>query len=365
MDKIYTYCKTFSRKVVAGFKRLCSCLWGKSWFRIILQIVAWGLFHWIWFFHSSWRYFPDETHEFFSFYIIPIGIYIFYFFAYKQCYRKKYLYRFIAAGLLICWCAIALEYLYVIDPILKLVHPRPGKVSESYSFVVVKTLLDIALRDLALFSIVGFGLVFKDALEFVKLQKKELGYWQEKNKLQNEIQGYRMHEHFAGNLFDAYLGTHPESRQDLAECLYLYNFSARNNSQAFYPLKQEVEFAQRLIAFYEKIYPETPVRYEKKGKILAVYVLPMVTETLIGNMFKHGVTGTGSYMSVCFDFTDSDRIKMQFRNKVSPGQSFAKSPDSHGLDVLTRRLELAYGREAVLKWDFPENEVVATLTIPS
>ena len=66
--------------------------------------------------------------------------------------------RFIAAGLLICWCAIALEYLYVIDPILKLVHPRPGKVSESYSFVVVKTLLDIALRDLALFSIVGFRL---------------------------------------------------------------------------------------------------------------------------------------------------------------------------------------------------------------
>ena len=98
---------------------------------------------------------------------------------------------------------------------------------------------------------------------------------------------------------------------------------------------------------------------------MAVYVLPMVTETLIGNMFKHGITGTGSYMSVCFDFTDSDRIKMQFRNKVSPGQSFAKSPDSHGLDVLTRRLELAYGREAVLEWDFPENEVVATLTIPS
>lgn len=348
----------------AWLKKLCSRLWGKLWLRILFQIIGWGTFHWIWLVHCSWRYFSDAKHEFFSFYIIPIGIYAFYFLAYKCCYQQKYLFRFIFVGLVICSIAVIAEYSYVIGPILDATHPPVGKEEESYSYVRIDTWADIILRDLALFSIVGFGLIFRDALKYVKVQKEELAYWRERHSFQNEIEGHRRHEHFAGNLFNAYLAAHPGEQQDLAECLYLYNFSARNNTQAFYPLRQEVDFAKRLIAFYEKLYPEAVVYCQEKGDMPAVYILPLVTESLIGNMFKHGVTGQGGCMSVCFDYTNPDEVKMQFRNKVGPGRGFTRRSGARGLDVLSRRLDLAYGKDAVLQWDFPGDEVVATLTIP-
>ena len=55
---------------------------------------------------------------------------------------------------------------------------------------------------------------------------------------------------------------------------------------------------------------------------------------------------------------------MQFRNRVGSGRGFARRSGARGLDVLSRRLDLAYGKDAVLQWDFPGDEVVATLTIP-
>ena len=333
---------------------------------IIVQLVAWFVFYVAWHESFAWRDFSSPPDENVAFGIVVIGIYCFYFVSYRRFYLERKPVRFFGFAVLFCLLSVVSEYYCVIDAIISHI---PGSVPiEEYldvvSYTKKDTIVSIFFRDLALFSIVGFGLIFRDALKYVKVQKEELAYWRERHSFQNEIEGHRRHEHFAGNLFNAYLAAHPGEQQDLAECLYLYNFSARNNTQAFYPLRQEVDFAKRLIAFYEKLYPEAVVYCQEKGDMPAVYILPLVTESLIGNMFKHGVTGQGGCMSVCFDYTNPDEVKMQFRNKVGPGRGFARRSGARGLDVLSRRLDLAYGKDAVLQWDFPGDEVVATLTIP-
>ena len=75
-----------------------------------------------------------------------------------------------------------MEYFYVIDTIIgHIPTDNPGiDYQESKQYKQKETLLDISLRDFALFAIVGFGLLYKDSFQYNKLLKSQVNHLQEK-----------------------------------------------------------------------------------------------------------------------------------------------------------------------------------------
>ena len=259
-----------------------------------------------------------------------------------------------------------MEYFYVIDTIIGHIPTDNPRIDyqESKQYTQKETLLDISLRDFALFAIVGFGLLYKDSFQYNKLLKSQVNHLQEKERLQKEIQSYRSHCHFTQDMLKVYQKDHPDSWHDIQEYMDLYQYSYEHNSCVTYALDKEVAFAKRLTAFYQKHFPDTPISFICPQQIPPVYIPPLITEPLISNMFKHGITGPQGGMSVEFDFSKSPEwIQIRFRNKISDPTTVFNLQGSNGLSFLAKKLALIYREEASLKYDIQDQTCTFILSI--
>ncbi len=338
----------------------------KAYCHVAIQIVVWGIFYFTWKTFFPWRTFSDARHESISFFLIPLGIYLFYFISYKTFYHKGNTVAFLSSGILLCTLIAFAEYFYIIDTITSHIPTdlSPDSYQEAIIYTRHETLISIALRDFALFSIAGFGLVFKDALKFNKLLKEHINSLKENKLLEKDMQSYLSHDHFTKDILNLYMRQHPEIQKDLHECMGIYEYSYNHISCITYPLREEIGFARRLTAFYQRYNPGTPVSFSTIGDIPDAYILPLSTEPLITNMFKHGVTGPQGNMSIEFDFSVPNLIQMRFSNKIAiTGKIVLDQANRQGLSLLKKRLYLVYQADASLQQTLQDDTCTFILTI--
>lgn len=356
-------CHTFRKP--AWLKKTCRFVISDNICKIALQVIFWQCFYVVWHNNTGWRFFSDPAHERISLVFVITAIYSFYF-VYQRFYKKQQLIRFFSISLLILISAIAIEYFYVIPTIIS--HIRTDIFTEQ-EYINIKqnrqyeTWSKISLRDFALFSIVGFSLVYKDTLKYNKLLKAHINTQKEKERLQKDMQSYLAHDHFTKDILNLYIHAHPESQKDMQECIHIYNYSYTHSSCVTCPLDEEIEFAQQLIAFYQKYHPDTPVSVRRIGGMPNAYIMPLSTEPLITNMFKHGVTGPQGNMSIEFDFSIPNLIRMRFTNRISHRPISFDNTNHHGLSLLIKRLNIVYKGSAAVQQTVQDDSCIFTLTI--
>ena len=351
----------------AWFKELCGFVAHDTFSKVALQIIFWECFYAFWIFHTNWRYFSTPRHEHISFFFIPLGVYLFYFIAYRPFYRKNKLLGFFGLTVLIAEIIIFAEYYFVIGAILDRIPETftPEEYAASARDYRKDTWEAITLRDFAIFAIVGFGLIYRDAMQHYLDQKKQLKLIRQNELLSHQLRNHLVHNHFMKNISMSYMGSHPESKDEIKEILFLFSFSLTYTDNIFYPVQEEIKFARSLVAFFQKQHPGLPIQFDVKNKECKAYILPLVCEPLICNMFAHGVVSQEGMMQITFDFTDPAMLTMEFINKIKPGQAFSFNPHSQGLKLLRERLKLTYNEEASVEESVENDRVTVLLSIVS
>lgn len=331
----------------------------------IAQIIGWAVFFVLWRFIFHWRAFTTITQENHSFLLILICTYLFYFIGFKWVYCRKWFY-FIVFSLLIWIIAVSLEFFYVIPTILShLSPPDPSTAESTYKDVRCQVLTGIAIRDAVIFSLAGFSVLYHDAYRFRKLQKQELKHMEEMQSLQFQTNQYMQHEHFAENLLGFFSDNMHDGqlKKSFENALSLYQYSIIHTSISTVPAKEEVEFSERLYMYYCEKYPSLDINFHITGEKPSYPILTLVTEPIICNMFKHGITTKDGKMDILFDFNDPAVFKMTCSNKVRPNASFFNNPQSRGLKLLSARLKNYYGGRAKLDFNVHEQTVTVSLVI--
>lgn len=334
-----------------------------------LLIVGWIIFYYLWRTVFYWRTFSSIEKEIGSFAILLISICLFYFIGFKWIYKQRWeLFALFAS--LIWILAVLSEYYYVIPSILGHVQPfQPEKTDEIYQHVRLQTLTGIAIRDAVLFSLTGLSALYYDSYLYRQLQKEESKHIEKIQSLQYQMKQYLQHEHFTENAlsFIADCAYNSSLQKDMENILYLYKYSFSHTVISSCPAKDELDFSRKLYQYYQSRYPELSIQFSVLGKEPSYNVLSLITEPIICNMFKHGITSSQGKMDIVFDFSNPSVFKLQCSNR-SHLQAFFRNPASRGLSLLQQRLQNYYGENARLDFNVnnqhPEYRIVTVrLTI--
>ena len=295
-----------------------------------LQIIGWAVAYCIWINSFQMRGFSSINQEKITFCILLLFTYLIYFFGFKWIYKKQYAY-FALCSIAIWALAVLSEYFYVIPTILGHIHPyRPEDTEEVLQGIRRQTLSGIAIRDAVIFSLAGLSTLYYDAYRYRQLIKEDLQHIEEIQNLQ-----YRTNQYL----------------QAISSC----------------PAKDEIEFSRKLYQYYRSRYPELPIYFNILGEEPSYNVLSLITEPIICNMFKHGITSSQGEMDIVFDFSNPSVFKLQCSNRTHL-QAFFNNPTSRGLSLLQQRLQNYYGEDALLEFSannqHPEYRIVTVrLTI--
>lgn len=334
-----------------------------------LQIIGWAVAYYLWVTTFQMRGFSSINQEKITFCIILLFTYLIYFFGFKWIYKKNYAY-FALCSIAIWILAVLSEYFYVIPSILGHIHPfRPEDTEEVLQVVRRQTLVGIAIRDAVIFSLAGLSTLYYDAYRYRKLIKEDLQHIEEIQSLQYRTTQYMQHEHFTENAlsFIADCAYNSSLQKDMENILYLYKYSFSHTVISSCPAKDELDFSRKLYQYYQSRYPELPIQFSVLGEEPSYNVLSLITEPIICNMFKHGITSSQGKMDIVFDFSNPSVFKLQCSNR-SHLQAFFSNPASRGLSLLQQRLQNYYGENARLdfsvNYQHPEYRIVSVrLTI--
>lgn len=334
-----------------------------------LQIIGWAVAYYLWVTTFQMRGFSSINQEKITFCIILLFTYLIYFFGFKWIYKKNYAY-FALCSIAIWILAVLSEYFYVIPTILGHIHPfRPEDTEEVLQGVRRQTLIGIAIRDAVIFSLAGLSTLYYDAYRYRKLIKEDLQHIEEIQSLQYRTTQYMQHEHFTENAlsFIADCAYNSSLQKDMENILYLYKYSFSHTAISSCPVKDELDFSRKLYQYYQSRYPELPIQFSVLGEEPSYNVLSLITEPIICNMFKHGITSSQGKMDIVFDFSNPSVFKLQCSNR-SHLQAFFSNPASRGLSLLQQRLQNYYGENARLdfsvNYQHPEYRIVSVrLTI--
>lgn len=331
-----------------------------------LQIIGWAVAYYLWVTTFQMRGFSSINQEKITFCIILLFTYLIYFFGFKWIYKKNYAY-FALCSIAIWILAVLSEYFYVIPSILGHIHPfRPEDTEEVLQVVRRQTLVGIAIRDAVIFSLAGLSTLYYDAYRYRKLIKEDLQHIEEIQSLQYRTTQYMQHEHFTENAlsFIADCAYNSSLQKDMENILYLYKYSFSHTVISSCPAKDELDFSRKLYQYYQSRYPELPIQFSVLGEEPSYNVLSLITEPIICNMFKHGITSSQGKMDIVFDFSNPSVFKLQCSNR-SHLQAFFSNPASRGLSLLQQRLQNYYGENARLdfsvNYQHPEYRIVSVL----
>lgn len=132
---------------------------------------------------------------------------------------------------------------------------------------------------------------------------------------------------------------------------------------ARWPLERELELARTVCELHRLRDPER-LRYTVVGAEHAagIEVPPLLLLPLVDNAWKHGV-GAGFAGALRLEVTPAGGgCRLELRN---PGPYAGPRTGGHGLQMVARRLALAYGEAAAFSVAQAGDETVATVTLPA
>ncbi|SEN21141.1 Histidine kinase [bacterium A37T11] len=114
------------------------------------------------------------------------------------------------------------------------------------------------------------------------------------------------------------------------------------------PLKEEVDYAQKLAAAYGFAHSGTQLNVRLHDDRLGHTIIPMLSSPLLENACEYGIYWDAENPITLNFYGTANSLRIVCRNKINPIQSHHKSTGI-GLSNLRKRLKLVYGARATLK----------------
>lgn len=202
---------------------------------------------------------------------------------------------------------------------------------------------------------VGFGVYFFESSQ-TRLRQSVLEAEKERTlatQAQLASLESRIHPHFLFNTLNsiaALIREDPILAERMVERLSaLLRYSLDVNSNRLVPLSQELEITKKYLEI-EKVRFDSRLHFtiETIGEISHVRVPPLALQTLVENSIKHVASFCSGKTSIGILATAHDRALTIEVSDSGPGFSAESIVDSHGLDLLRKRLAAIFGDSASL-----------------
>lgn len=201
-----------------------------------------------------------------------------------------------------------------------------------------------------------------------------------KEKVENQLTYLKaqINPHFYMNMLNNIHGMieiDPDKAQNLViEMSRLMRYMLYDSSKPGIGLSSEVRFIKDYLGIMRVRYPEDTVRFSVRlpdeSETRGILVPPLIFLVFIENAFKHGISYSGSFVSVSLSVKDG-RVNFCFMNSVhkADGKPTATNPEKEkksgiGLRNVRRRLDIIYGDRYTLDIQPRENVYTVNLTIP-
>ncbi|SDE64507.1 sensor histidine kinase [Cellulophaga baltica] len=156
-----------------------------------------------------------------------------------------------------------------------------------------------------------------------------------------------------------------KSREMITKLSEMLQYALSKNTVDAIALREEVDMVDNYIAL-AKIQMEDRLHYEKEiaAESLTIMIPPMIIQLLVENAAKHGISNlkNGGIILLQTIVTASElQIVVKNTGKLSISENSTKL----GLKNIRQRLRLLYGPKGQFTLEEIENEVIATIKIPT
>jgi len=202
---------------------------------------------------------------------------------------------------------------------------------------------------------VGFGVYFFESSQTRLRQSVSVAEKERTLATQAQLASLesRIHPHFLFNTLNsiaALIREDPILAERMVERLSaLLRYSLDVNSNRLVPLSQELEITKKYLEI-EKVRFDSRLHFtiETIGEISQVGVPPLALQTLVENSIKHVASLSPGQTSIGILATADDRELTIKVSDSGPGFSADSIVESHGLDLLRKRLAAIFGDLASL-----------------
>lgn len=187
-------------------------------------------------------------------------------------------------------------------------------------------------------------------------------------RTQLQILRYQINPHFLFNSLNsikALTFENPEkARLMLTEFSEFLRSTLSYNNKVFVPVKEEADIIEKYLAI-EKIRFEGRLNYilNYNRDILDKQILCFITQPLVENAIKHGLTNNRIGITININFTEKDdKLVVEIINNGKLENK--KNPDGTGIKNVIERLDNAYPNQYLFSINEEDNFVKVRLLIP-
>lgn len=280
--------------------------------------------------------------------------------------RKKYL-AFILINLLALLLCIAFQYE---SYIFLYNHFGPFiQLPEDLDIKILAAIVAAAYLPSGLFFILISSLI-KTSWFWTQSQArlKEL----ENEHIKAELEGLKsqINPHFLFNSLNAVyalIAIDQDKAQEATHALSnLLRYVLNEKNEEMVPLDDELKFTQDYIDLMSMRFSSDTLslKVEMPQQAEGYMIAPMLLMTLIENAFKHGISNTSpSFILIMMHIAD-EKLYATISNSLFPKNENDRREGGIGLDNLSKRLDLIYGGEAVMKVTREDGAYTTKLEIP-
>ncbi|KKO89700.1 hypothetical protein AAW12_19050 [Sphingobacterium sp. Ag1] len=151
--------------------------------------------------------------------------------------------------------------------------------------------------------------------------------------------------HFMGNLTQSFIHLAKKNpailtRMDLFFALEVYAMRKLNfEKNSLGKLDDELFYLQQLLQLYRQQQIKLQLEIQDRSKT----IIPLVLLSICKNMVKHGDFSDYSFESMIYVFSDTEKVSISCRNKVSARSGWIFEAGGTGLEQMTKLLHLQYG----------------------
>ncbi|WP_165750009.1 sensor histidine kinase [Cellulophaga sp. Z1A5H] len=156
-----------------------------------------------------------------------------------------------------------------------------------------------------------------------------------------------------------------KSREMITKLSEMLQYALSKNTVDAIALSEEVDMVDNYVAL-AKIQMEDRLHYEKEidAESLEVMIPPMIIQLLVENAAKHGIANLKNGGKILLQ-TIVTATELQIVVKNTGKLSISENSTKLGLKNIRQRLRLLYGPKGQFTLEEIENEVVATIKIPT
>ncbi len=274
--------------------------------------------------------------------------------------KKTLLFVFFFILLLTLAMAVQLVGYYFINNII---WPSAGATIEeiSYKFLI------FTYVELLIYVILSTPVKF--AFDYFKLLERQQQI--ENQGLQSELKYLKLqiNPHFLFNTLNNLLALarnkSPQTPKVIEGLAFLMRYLLEESKQDQVSLEEEIEFLNAYLELEKIRLPQIDIAIDIEGDPRGKVVPPLLFLPLVENAIKHGahISAKNNFVFIDFEIISSELL-FKVQNSVQPQINNPKG--GLGLKNLKKRLQLIYGKSALLNYDKNEDGTFfATLSIPT